>query len=44
MKVVGRDMFVGLWAFLAAYLSVTVRERASTNERIDKSRDLASIS
>lgn len=37
MKVVGRDMFVGLWAFLAAYLSVTVWERASTNERIDKS-------
>ena len=35
MKVVGRDMFVGLWAFLAAYLSVTVWERASTNERID---------
>jgi uncharacterized integral membrane protein (TIGR00698 family) len=29
MKVVGRDMFVGLWALLAAILSVTVWEKKS---------------
>lgn len=27
MKIIGRDMFVGVWALLAAYLSVTVWER-----------------
>lgn len=37
MKVVGRDMFVGVWAFLVAILSVTVWEKksASESERID---------
>lgn len=38
MKVVGRDMFVGVWAFLVAILSVTVWEKkdAKEAERIDK--------
>lgn len=37
MKVVGRDMFVGVWAFLVAILSVTVWEKksASESERVD---------
>lgn len=37
MKIVGRDMFVGVWAFLVAILAVTVWERksASNSERID---------
>lgn len=37
MKVVGRDMFVGLWALLAAILSVTLWEKKSVAqaERID---------
>ncbi|WP_371367436.1 hypothetical protein SRRS_13850 [Sporomusa rhizae] len=37
MKVVGRDMFVGLWALLAAILSVTLWEKKTINqsERID---------
>lgn len=32
MKVVGRDMFVGVWAFLVAILSVTVWEKKSASE------------
>lgn len=38
MKVVGRDMFVGVWAFIVAILSVTLWEQksASESERIDK--------
>ena len=38
MKVVGRDMFVGIWAFLVAILAVTVWERqsAASSERIDR--------
>src|SRR5512146_582411 len=32
MKVVGRDMFVGLWALLVAFLSVTRWERKSAGE------------
>lgn len=32
MKVVGRDMFVGLWALLAAILSVTMWEKKSLGE------------
>lgn len=37
MKVVGRDMFVGLWALMAAILSVTLWEKKSLaqSERID---------
>lgn len=38
MKVVGRDMFVGVWAFLVAVLSVTVWEKknaAEAGDRID---------
>ena len=37
MKVVGRDMFVGLWALMAAILSVTIWERKSISqsERVD---------
>lgn len=37
MKVVGRDMFVGLWALLAAILSVTLWEKKSVaeSERVD---------
>ncbi len=37
MKVVGRDMFVGLWALLAAILSVTMWEKKTLSqaERID---------
>ncbi|MPM66588.1 hypothetical protein SDC9_113498 [bioreactor metagenome] len=37
MKVVGRDMFVGLWALMAAILSVTLWERKSLaqSERVD---------
>ncbi|MDD4601291.1 hypothetical protein SDC9_13611 [bioreactor metagenome] len=37
MKVVGRDMFVGLWALLAAILSVTLWEKKSISqsERVD---------
>ena len=37
MKVVGRDMFVGIWAFVVAILSVTVWERksAAESERVD---------
>lgn len=37
MKVVGRDMFVGVWALLVAFLSVTSweRKRAAEAERID---------
>lgn len=39
MKVVGRDMFVGIWAFLTAVLSVTLWENknSAAAERIDKS-------
>lgn len=37
MKVVGRDMFVGVWAFLVAILSVTVWEKSKgTVEKVDK--------
>ncbi|MDH2927572.1 putative sulfate exporter family transporter [Lonepinella koalarum] len=38
MKVIGRDMFVGVWAFLVAILSVTVWERKSSSEseRVDR--------
>lgn len=38
MKVVGRDMFVGVWAFLVAILSVTAWENKSVgeSEHIDK--------
>lgn len=37
MKVVGRDMFVGVWALLVAVLSVTVWEKKSQqSEKIDK--------
>lgn len=32
MKVVGRDIFVGIWAFLAAVLSVTLWEKTSVKE------------
>jgi uncharacterized integral membrane protein (TIGR00698 family) len=37
MKVVGRDMFVGVWALLVAFLSVTVWEKknAANSERVD---------
>lgn len=37
MKVIGRDMFVGLWALLAAIMSVTLWEKKSIgqSERID---------
>ncbi|MDO4903965.1 MAG: putative sulfate exporter family transporter [Lautropia sp.] len=37
MKVVGRDMFVGIWAFLVAMLSVTLWEKKSLSdsERVD---------
>jgi len=37
MKVVGRDMFVGVWALLAAILSVSVweKKKLSESERID---------
>lgn len=37
MKVVGRDMFVGVWALMAAILSVTLWEKKSMSqsERID---------
>ncbi len=37
MKVVGRDMFVGLWALLAAVLSITLWEKKSLAqaERVD---------
>ena len=36
MKVVGRDMFVGIWALVVAFLSVTVweRKRAAEAERV----------
>ncbi|WP_378953710.1 YeiH family protein [Pelosinus sp. sgz500959] len=38
MKIVGRDMFVGIWAIMVAFLSVTVWENknSATAERIDK--------
>lgn len=38
MKVVGRDMFVGIWAIMVAFLSVTVWENknSTTAERVDK--------
>jgi len=32
MKVVGRDMFIGVWALLVAFLSVTVWERKSADK------------
>lgn len=32
MKVVGRDMFVGVWALVVAFLSVTVWERKKANQ------------
>jgi uncharacterized integral membrane protein (TIGR00698 family) len=39
MKVVGRDMFVGIWALIVAWLSVTVWEKKNGNgngsERVD---------
>lgn len=37
MKVVGRDMFVGLWALMAAILSVSVweKKKLAESERID---------
>ena len=37
MKVVGRDMFVGLWALMAAILSVTLweKKKLSESERVD---------
>jgi uncharacterized integral membrane protein (TIGR00698 family) len=40
MKVVGRDMFIGLWALMAAILSVTLWEKKSLgeSERIDYSQ------
>ncbi|MDO4233174.1 MAG: putative sulfate exporter family transporter [Lautropia sp.] len=40
MKVVGRDMFVGIWAFLVAILSVTVWERIERSEARER-QDLA---
>lgn len=38
MKVVGRDMFVGIWAFLVAILSVTVWERIERSEARERQR------
>jgi uncharacterized integral membrane protein (TIGR00698 family) len=40
MKVVGRDMFIGLWALMAAILSVTLWEKKSLSksERVDYSQ------
>ncbi len=40
MKVVGRDMFIGLWALMAAILSVTLWEKKSIgeSERVDYSQ------
>jgi ribosomal protein L15 len=39
MKVVGRDMFVGIWALMVAWMSVTVWEKKEGNgngaERVD---------
>jgi uncharacterized membrane protein YadS len=32
MKVVGRDIFVGIWAFILAIISVTIWERHSANK------------
>jgi uncharacterized integral membrane protein (TIGR00698 family) len=40
MKVVGRDMFIGVWALMAAILSVTLWEKKSLaeSERVDYSQ------
>jgi uncharacterized integral membrane protein (TIGR00698 family) len=40
MKVVGRDMFIGLWALMAAILSVTLWEKKTLaeSERVDYSQ------
>ena len=40
MKVVGRDMFIGVWALLAAILSITLWEKKSIgeSERVDYSQ------
>jgi uncharacterized membrane protein YadS len=37
MKVVGRDMFVGVWALMVAWMSVTIWEKKSAkdSERVD---------
>ena len=34
IKVIGRDMWVGIWAFVLALISVTVWERSETNSKV----------
>ena len=34
IKVIGRDMWIGIWAFVLALISVTVWERSETNSKV----------
>ncbi|TDW99093.1 YeiH family protein [Dinghuibacter silviterrae] len=35
IKVIGRDIWIGIWAFVLAFISVTVWERTETNAKAD---------
>jgi uncharacterized integral membrane protein (TIGR00698 family) len=35
IKVIGRDMWIGIWTFILALISVTVWERTETNSKVD---------
>jgi uncharacterized integral membrane protein (TIGR00698 family) len=34
IKVIGRDMWIGIWTFILAFISVTVWERTETNSKV----------
>jgi uncharacterized integral membrane protein (TIGR00698 family) len=35
IKVIGRDIWIGIWSFVLALISVTVWERSETNSKVD---------
>jgi uncharacterized integral membrane protein (TIGR00698 family) len=35
IKVIGRDVWIGIWAFVLAFISVTVWERSETNSKVE---------
>jgi hypothetical protein len=34
IKVIGRDIWIGIWAFVLALIAVTVWERSETNSKV----------
>ena len=44
MKVVGRDVWIGIWAFVLAIVATTRWERTETGRRPEAGGDLAAVS